>query len=921
MQVSLLTAHLVRGRMDKESMSSSEQPPERAEEAVQEAAQEAVSEAAPSILPNPIIDHVEPSHVIELPETDVPAASKAVRKLSKVGGRLVKDLGRRLSSKGEVDLEAACAQAAANAEASERRGSNDSTGSAMERQSSLGSNASSGREADEPASSTTQPLINKPEKKSSSKRRGSMQIMSDLLGLGTTRMTSRTGRRKASLSVWSNFTTVSFNSDAKRDFERYGQQVRDESKIDKMLHEVPTWIMPGIVGALTACSGYLIEKMVDWLGDMRLGICEGGTFSWWFTTKLSCGKNDTHWETWEWPYIHYIWFSTLIATVAATMTWAFAPMARGSGIPEIKTVLGGFVMREVLDFNTLVVKIFGLALSVAAGLSCGKEGPLVHIACCWSNFVCKLTPRFATNEGKQRECLSCACAAGVAIAFGAPLGGVLFSLEEASSYFPTRTMVRAFFAGSVAATVMQMWKTDSHGTKPLTMFEADYRAPPHIVEYFFFVILGIVGGCIGALFVHYNVMVTKARSPGSKFRKRCHVVLEVCMIALITAITSYPVIFTRVISNATIRALFLNCYEMKIPEGQAPMDYHLGVCQEDGKGGHEPNISFGTFSEPGVVPLLLIAGVLRYVQMIFTFGTGTPSGLFIPSLYAGAVLGRVTGILVIHLNYWIGFRETAAEVFPGIYAMLGAAAVLGGVCRVTISLVVIMFELTGGIQLIVPFMIVCLLAKWVGDSFTPGIYDYYITVRKYPYLHEPDHTQFDIMAEDIMDDSIDLLHPQEQTVKSFNSFLKKYSKHSGYPITCSKDDASLLGYMSGDKVREHIEELMEGDNNITASTKVGFWELIQEEAPSGAVDLTRFVDRGVHRVAAETPSADIHNMFRLLGIKLVLVVRKGDLVGLITKKAYINFMATGRNEIKAMRMKAAASDRFKKGVKLIHLFK
>merc|ERR1740117_2057934 len=97
-----------------------------------------------------------------------------------------------------------------------------------------------------------------------------------------------------------------------------------------------------------------------------------------------------------------------------------------------------------------------------------------------------------------------------------------------------------------------------------------------------------------------------------------------------------------------------------------------------------------------------------------------------------------------------------SNVEPGVYSMMGAAAVLGGVCRVTISLVVIMFELTNGLQLIVPFMIVCILAKYSGDFFTPGIYDYCITVRKYPFLHEPDSVMYNVTAADLIDEDLEM---------------------------------------------------------------------------------------------------------------------------------------------------------------------
>ena len=60
----------------------------------------------------------------------------------------------------------------------------------------------------------------------------------------------------------------------------------------------------------------------------------------------------------------------------------------------------------------------------------GKEGPLVHVACCCGNFFSYLFPKYGKNEAKKREILSAAAAAGVSVAFGAPIGGVLFSLEE-----------------------------------------------------------------------------------------------------------------------------------------------------------------------------------------------------------------------------------------------------------------------------------------------------------------------------------------------------------------------------------------------------------------------------------------------------------------------------------------------------------
>ena len=104
--------------------------------------------------------------------------------------------------------------------------------------------------------------------------------------------------------------------------------------------------------------------------------------------------------------------------------------ASGSGVAEVKVILSGFVVHGYLGAQTLVIKTIGLILSVASGLSLGKEGPFVHIATCVGNISCRLFPKYNHNDGKRREVLSASAASGVAVAFGAPIGGTLFSLEE-----------------------------------------------------------------------------------------------------------------------------------------------------------------------------------------------------------------------------------------------------------------------------------------------------------------------------------------------------------------------------------------------------------------------------------------------------------------------------------------------------------
>lgn len=107
-------------------------------------------------------------------------------------------------------------------------------------------------------------------------------------------------------------------------------------------------------------------------------------------------------------------------------------LAAGSGIPEIKTILSGFVIPHFLDFKVLAVKAIGSAFAVATGMCLGKEGPFVHISTCAGYLVASLFPKFRDNGRKMREMLSVACSSGLSVAFGAPIGGVLFSYEVSS---------------------------------------------------------------------------------------------------------------------------------------------------------------------------------------------------------------------------------------------------------------------------------------------------------------------------------------------------------------------------------------------------------------------------------------------------------------------------------------------------------
>ena len=148
--------------------------------------------------------------------------------------------------------------------------------------------------------------------------------------------------------------------------------------------------------------------------------------------------NCEDWHRWTslWPinYILYFVFSIIFALTSASLVKAYAPYAAGSGISEIKCIIAGFVMKGFLGFWTLLIKSISLPLAIASGLSVGKEGPSVHYAVCTGNVISRFFDKYKRNAAKTREILSACAAAGVAVAFGSPIGGVLF-LAGGAFYF------------------------------------------------------------------------------------------------------------------------------------------------------------------------------------------------------------------------------------------------------------------------------------------------------------------------------------------------------------------------------------------------------------------------------------------------------------------------------------------------------
>ncbi|XP_067848386.1 H(+)/Cl(-) exchange transporter 4 isoform X2 [Heptranchias perlo] len=629
--------------------------------------------------------------------------------------------------------------------------------------------------------------------------------------------------------------------------------------------------------------------------DLKEGVCLAG---FWFSHEQCCWtSNETtfedrdkcpQWKTWSellasqseggsayiLNYLMYVLWALTFAFLGVSLVKVFAPYACGSGIPEIKTILSGFIIRGYLGKWTLLIKTVTLVLAVSSGLSLGKEGPLVHVACCCGNLFCCLFSKYSKNEGKRRE---------------------------VSYYFPLKTLWRSFFAALVAAFTLR--SINPFGNSRLVLFYVEYHTPWYMAELVPFILLGVFGGLWGTLFIRGNIAWCRKRKNTKLGR---YPVLEVIGVTAITAILAFPNQYTRRSTSELISELFNDCGAL---ESSQLCDYI-----------NDPNMTRPVDDIPdrpagagvyAAIWQLALALVFKIVITIFTFGMKMPSGLFIPSMAVGAIAGRMVGIGVEQMAYhhhdWFIFRSWCRPgadcVTPGLYAMVGAAACLGGVTRMTVSLVVIMFELTGGLEYIVPLMAAAVTSKWVADAFGKvGIYEAHIHLNGYPFLDSKDEFRHRTLATDVMkprrtEPPLSVLAQGSMTVEDVETLIKE-TDYNGFPVVVTKESERLIGFVLRRDLILAIKNARKIQDGVVSNSIVYFTEdppPLPGNSPC-PLKLRRILNLSPFTVTDHTPMETVVDIFRKLGLRQCLVTRSGRLLGILTKKDVLRHMAQMANQ-------------------------
>ncbi|NXI38580.1 CLCN2 protein, partial [Galbula dea] len=486
----------------------------------------------------------------------------------------------------------------------------------------------------------------------------------------------------------------------------------------------------------------LVMALVSWAMDFAIATCLQAQ-------KWMYGGLDTNVLL---QYLAWVTYPTVLITFSAGFTQILAPQAVGSGIPEMKTILRGIVLKEYLTFKTFVAKVIGLTCALGSGMPLGKEGPFVHIASMCAALLSRFLSLFGgfyENEARNIEMLAAACAVGVGCCFAAPIGGVLFSIEVTSTFFAVRNYWRGFFAATFSAfifRVLAVWNKDEETITALfkTRFRLDF--PFDLQELPAFAVIGIASGFGGALFVYLNrkiVQFMRRQKTINRFLMKKRLLFPALVTLLISTLTFPPGFGQFMAGQLTQKDTLVTLFDNQTWAKQELSDEfeYLGILEA------------WRHPRSNVFVTLVVFILMKFWMSALATTIPVPCGAFMPVFVIGAAFGRLVGeSMAAWFPDGIHTNSNTYRIVPGGYAVVGAAALSGAVTH-TVSTAVIVFELTGQISHILPVMIAVILANAVAQSLQPSLYDSIIRIKKLPYLPElgwGHHEKYNMRVEDIM---------------------------------------------------------------------------------------------------------------------------------------------------------------------------
>lgn len=546
---------------------------------------------------------------------------------------------------------------------------------------------------------------------------------------------------------------------------------------------VEDWFLSAMLGVITAILSISMDVAIEYLQHYRVVLYEYAQGHHEYTALLS-----------------WVLYITLMTGAAAIFCHFVAKQAVGSGIPEVKVMMHGFVMKNYLTMKTMIAKMVGLTLALGSGLPVGKEGPFVHMGAIVATLLTKATSAcryqaFFSNEGRQMEMLSSGCAVGIACTFSAPAGAVLYGIESTSKYFAVKNYWRAFFATTCSALIFRFANAaiippEIAGTIT-AYYQTNFPNEVFLVEEIpVFALVGVLSGLFGALFVLVHRQIAYFRERNKIYRAifgRNPLFFTFFMAAIIGMLT-YPEGLGRYFAGKltfreTLADFIANCTFSQYNLTQRGCSEKM---MQHWTGGPEGGLH--------VIATLSTYLVVYFVLVAICVSLAVPAGIFVPSFVIGACGGRIIGEL---MAIWFpdGIRgPDGPQIFPGLYAVVGAAAYTGSVTH-SLSIAVIVCETTGQLCPLLPVLIALMIGNAISSFLQPSVYESIIRIKNYPHLADLPPSRISVhtlKVEKVMIHDV-ICITKETTYKELREILLASPQLRSYPVVTDMRSKILLG--------------------------------------------------------------------------------------------------------------------------------
>eukprot|EP00929_Paragymnodinium_shiwhaense_P090596 TRINITY_DN5077_c0_g1_i2.p1 TRINITY_DN5077_c0_g1~~TRINITY_DN5077_c0_g1_i2.p1 ORF type:complete len:1125 (+),score=159.56 TRINITY_DN5077_c0_g1_i2:74-3448(+) len=465
-----------------------------------------------------------------------------------------------------------------------------------------------------------------------------------------------------------------------------------------------------------------------------------------------------------WPvFLALVAYSMGIVAVAAVLVVRFAVRAGGSAIVDIKAFVNGCHIPGLFSWSAWFARSLGMLLLASSGLAVGSEGLCLHLGTMTSLGLANAAyaslgdhlPAYGLRT--KREYVLLGFAVGMAAAFEAPLAGFFFAIEDSRMYFCKTRAWRHAVACAMAVAAVHSGRQLLHATlhvpaERLVLF-------PHSTvevqawEFVAFIFIAIMGGLLGSVFCAAVKRLARLRGAlysldlGRRGRSALRVLEAVALAAFSVVLCICIVVPSKCHSRSE------EFYSSRTDASQTIGTLHSTVCAESDYSElgalllspREDTLqllfthSFDGGASFGVGNLLTASAVFLLLS-VSVYGAAIPMGLFIPSLLIGGCMGRATGEA-------IPLFGGPSSTHLGLYGFLGAISVLAGVSRMTVSIMVLAWEMSGNTDLLLPIASVVPISKALADALTDSVFEIGFVLKSC----DPDIVQGDLNEEDVQE--------------------------------------------------------------------------------------------------------------------------------------------------------------------------